>query len=220
MMQASTSLMLRYALTRPGMAPHSVPANIPLKKAKIQIKTVGTDSEGMFSATYSVAAVLMRYCPGAPMLKRPVLNATATERPVRIRGVARKSMLPMLVGLKPKVSVPAALRPVENSPPNTRRIPSHALERPSEGFPMPTSKMMTLPTTRPMTMEISEERTALVPSLAYRLESFSLMPFLPPLPSVWRRPCRGPAPALWWSWGPARPRSLPRTSQGSGRPGS
>ena len=47
--------------------------------------------------------VPMRYWPGAPMLKRPVLYATATERPVMMSGVARKSILPMLVGLKPKV---------------------------------------------------------------------------------------------------------------------
>ena len=42
-------------------------------------------------------------------------------------GVARKSMLPMLVGLKPKLSAPAASRPVERMPKSTRRMPSQVL---------------------------------------------------------------------------------------------
>ena len=41
-------------------------------------------------------------------------------------GVARKSMLPVLTGLKPKVSAPSE-RPVEKMLARTMRTPSHAL---------------------------------------------------------------------------------------------
>ena len=55
-------------------------------------------------------------------------------------GAARKSMLPMFVGLKPHVSVPEASRPVENRPPNTMRMPSHAEESERFGLVRPTIK--------------------------------------------------------------------------------
>ena len=101
MMQASTSLMFSRAFTSPGMAPHTAPARIPARKDSGHTEVVG-----MLSATTSVAMVPMRYCPGAPMLNRPVLKATATDSPVRISGVARNSILPTLAGLNPKVRFP------------------------------------------------------------------------------------------------------------------
>ena len=107
----------------------------------------------------------MRYWPGAPMLKRPVLYATATERPVIMSGVARKSMLPMLVGLKPKVRLPEASRPVERMPKRTRRMPSQVLFPLREELVRPTMSTMMLPTARPMSMEIIEASTVRVPSL-------------------------------------------------------
>ena len=59
-------------------------------------------------------------------MNRPVLEATATESPVMIRGVARNSMLPRFTALKPQVRVPAASRPVLKIPAKMMRIPSHA----------------------------------------------------------------------------------------------
>ena len=126
MMLASTSLILRYALTRPGMQPHRAPAAMPPRKAIIQMMVGGTVSLGIDSAIIRLAIVPMRYWPGAPILKRPVLNATATERPVIISGVALNSMLPVLTGLKPKVRAPSLL-PVEKMLPRTMRTPSQAL---------------------------------------------------------------------------------------------
>ena len=35
-------------------------------------------------------------CPDAPILKRPVLNANATDKPVKIRGVAVARVFPIL----------------------------------------------------------------------------------------------------------------------------
>ena len=61
MMQASTSLMLRHALARPGRAPHRAPARQPPKKARIQMIQVGTEEEGMLRAIISVAMVEIRY---------------------------------------------------------------------------------------------------------------------------------------------------------------
>ena len=84
MMQASTSLIFSSALTKPGIAPQAAPARIPLRNASSHTNGAGTTAVGMLNATISVAAVLIKYCPGAPILKRPVLNATATDSPVRI----------------------------------------------------------------------------------------------------------------------------------------
>ena len=111
---------------------------------------------------HSDTSVPMRYWPGAPMLNRPVLNATATDRPVMMSGVARKSMLPKFVELKPQVSTPEAVRPVLN----TRRKPSQTLDAPSSGFEKPTAAMMTLPTTRPMRIDSRDARIFLVMSFS------------------------------------------------------
>ena len=73
MMQAMTSLMLSRALSRPGMAPQSAPARMPPRKAMIQTMPAGTTSLGMPRASIKLAMVPIRYWPGAPMLKRPVL---------------------------------------------------------------------------------------------------------------------------------------------------
>ena len=124
----------------------------------IQISHAGTTLLGMESARNSEAAVPARYCPAAPILKSPVLKATATETPVRISGVARNSILPTLVGLKPKVKAPAASRPVLSTPNSTRRIPSHAPFSEIIGLKMPTISTTTAPVSNPMRMEISEAR--------------------------------------------------------------
>ena len=72
------------------------------------------------------------------MLNRPVLKATATERPVMIRGVARNNISPVLTALKPQVSSPAALRPVLKMPAKMIRKPSHAPEREIFSLKQPT----------------------------------------------------------------------------------
>ena len=80
-------------------------------------------------------------------------------------GVARKSILPMLVGLKPKLSAPEASRPVERMPKSTRRTPSQVLAPEMLALAAPTISTIRLPTARPITMEITEESTVRVPSL-------------------------------------------------------
>ena len=193
------------------MQPQIAPAAAPPRKARIQMMTGGTTSLGMPRAIIRLAMVPMRYWPGAPMLKRPVLNATATERPVMMSGVARKSMLPVFTGLKPKVSTPPSPRPVEKMLPRTMRTPSQALLGERLSLVRPTTTMTMQPTSRPMTMEARLASTVLVPSLAQKLSRRSLMPCPPSRRRAWRRPCRGRAPALWSFSGRARRLSRPRT---------
>ena len=73
MIEVITSFTLRYALKRPGMQPHRAPAATAAKKASTHTINAGTTEVSMDNATTIEAAVPMRYCPGAPMLKRPVL---------------------------------------------------------------------------------------------------------------------------------------------------
>ena len=87
-------------------------------------------------------------------------------------GAARKSMLPIFVGLKPHVSVPEASRPVENRPPNTMRMPSHAEESERFGLVRPTIKMTMLPTARPIRIERTDAATVLKPSLCRKCSFF------------------------------------------------
>ena len=59
--------------------------------------STGRDAAGALTFGFNptsirVTMVPIRYCPGAPILNRPVLKATATESPVRIKGVARDSI--------------------------------------------------------------------------------------------------------------------------------
>ncbi len=209
MMQASTSLMLSRALKRPGIAPQIAPASVPPRKASSQMSVVDIVSDGRPRAMESDTSVPMRYWPGAPMLKRPVLYAMPTERPVMMSGAARKSMLPIFVGLKPHISVPEASRPVENRPPNTMRMPSHAEESERFGLVRPTIKMTMLPTARPIRIERTDAATVLKPSLCRKCSFFIRPP--PPSPCAWRRPCKGRALRRWFSSGRARRRSRPRT---------
>ena len=173
----------------------------------------------MLSAMKSVAHVPARYCPGAPMLKRPVLNAVATESPVRISGMARKSMLPMLAGLKPNVSAPVASRPVLKRPKNTSRMPSHALWKPRDLFVQPTIRMSSVPASRPMRMESSDAMTERTLSF-FQKEVFSSFISFPPYPAASRRPYKGRALPRKLSSDRIRRRSRLHTSRGCGRRGS
>ena len=91
MMEVITSLMFRYALKMPGMAPHSAPNTADTSRHTHQ---------GMPStmAKYKAPKAPSVYCPAAPMLNRPVLNAKATERPVMISGAVWVSTLPQPYG--------------------------------------------------------------------------------------------------------------------------
>ena len=104
MMHVITSLILRKALKSPGIAPQRAPSTIPVRNAHTQARPAGHPLVPIQIATEMLPIVPIRYCPAAPILKSPVLNATATERPVKISGVARKSMFPRLIGLKPNVN--------------------------------------------------------------------------------------------------------------------
>ena len=196
MMQANTSLIFSSAFSNPGIAPHRAPASIPPRKASSQMMPTGTDSEGMPSATDSETSVPIRYWPGAPMLNSPVLKATATERPVMISGMARKSILPTFWALKPQVSAPAASRPVLRMPAKIRRTPSHIPVVVIFCSARPTIMTTMLPSSRPARMDSREARTFLVPFLAYRSVSFCFTPSHPlSCPPAWRRPYRDPTPA-------------------------
>ena len=61
------------------------------------------------------------------MLNKPVLKATATDKPVNIKGVALNSMLPKFVPLKPKINLPFSFLPILNIPEKTSCIPSIAV---------------------------------------------------------------------------------------------
>ncbi len=73
MMEVMTSLTLRYALKAPGMHPHSAPAAMAARKASSHTRKAGMTVVSRLSATMIAMAVPIRYWPGAPMLKRPVL---------------------------------------------------------------------------------------------------------------------------------------------------
>ena len=99
------------------------------------------------------------------MLNSPVLNATATESPVIISGVALKSIFPRLTGLNPKVSSPASL-PVLNMPKKTSFTPSSIPLVDMLALVSPTNMIINVPTTIPISMEITAEMTLFVPSFA------------------------------------------------------
>ena len=142
--------------------------------------------------------VPMRYCPAAPMLNRPVLKATATERPVMIKGVALKSMFPIFTGLNPKVRAPLS-RPVLNTPRNTSLTPSQIPLAEMLSLVRPTITIIIIPTAIPIKMEIMAESTDLAPSVVYHfclpVSGSSLSIALPPFLFAVHRTYRVPVPA-------------------------
>ena len=151
------------------------------------------------------------------MLNRPVLNATATERPVIMSGVARNSILPRFVGLKPKVSVPAAVRPVLNKPPKIKRMPSHALAIERSLLVAATISTMTQPTAIPIRIERMEARMERAESVFLHLESRVLILHLPLPHLALRRTCTSPALGYWFVWGLAGPRFVHHRGLGCGQ---
>ena len=189
-MHVITSLILRNALKRPGIAPQSPPRITPARKAANHAINTGQSVLPSTRPTVNVPIVPMRYCPAAPMLNNPVLKATATERPVIIKGVALKSMFPMFTGLNPKVSAPPD-RPVLNIPKKTSLTPSQMPLVEILSLVSPTITMRMVPTAIPIIMEIMADKTDLAPSVRYHfsfpVSGSSLNISLPPFPYAWLR---------------------------------
>ena len=138
--QTITSLTLRYALKKPGIAPQSAPANVPQINASNQITGDGTVADGIDKETINVTIAPIKYCPGAPILNKPVLNAIHADKPVRINGVALNNMLP---------NWNSELPPPENGPPRTMRMPRTASANPIRGLNMDSNTRTTNPTKIP-----------------------------------------------------------------------
>ena len=157
MIAVMTSLIFRYALKMPGIAPQTAPKIIAASRQRYH----GSCST---IAQYSAPNAPSVYCPAAPMLNRPVLNAKPTERPVIISGAAFASTVPILRGL---------LNPL-----------CKITSRPS---PIACSALMiastTTPSSRPMTIQISEaatDRNASEPARRLPSDSFFLSIWLSP----------------------------------------
>ena len=201
------------------MVPHSArPESRP--KGQNPDHRRGDRFRGIVSATYSVAAVLIRYRPGAPMLKKARLERHRHREPRQDQGRGPEEHIADVGGVKPEGQCTRRTTPGGKQPAKHQADAVPCAGDPPEGFPAPTSRMITLPTISPMAMEISEGEDSLGAVLCIQGGNLSFMPILPPSPSALHRPYRGPAPAPWWSWGPARLRSRPHTSQESGRPSS
>jgi len=81
MIAVMTSLTLKNALKMPGIAPQTAPPTMPSSTATYH------GSWNCMPATSAKNEPIV-YCPDAPMLKSPVLNAKPTERPVIRSGAA------------------------------------------------------------------------------------------------------------------------------------
>ena len=76
----------------PGMAPQIAPNTVEASRHTHH----GACSSSANTSPPNAPSV---YCPAAPMLKRPVLNAKATERPHMMSGAAVTISLPMPEGI-------------------------------------------------------------------------------------------------------------------------
>ena len=153
--QTITSLTLRYALKKPGIAPQSAPANVPQINASNQITGDGTAADGIDNETINVTIAPIKYCPGAPILNRPVLKAIHADKPVRINGVALNNMLP---------NWNSELPPPENGPPRTIRIPRTASANPIRGLNTDSNTRTTNPTKIPPKIHSKEALSDFNPS--------------------------------------------------------
>src|SRR5919199_534355 len=90
-----TSCAPKYALRKPGMAPHRKPVRMQASKTRSVPRGPRNPR-----ATPSPAAVMapIKTCPSPPMLNSPARKATATAMPVKIRGVAFSTVRPMASG--------------------------------------------------------------------------------------------------------------------------
>ena len=177
--QVITSFTLRNALKSPGTAPHNAPASIPPKKAISQTIIGATTVVGIESAKIKVTAVLTKYCPGAPILNNPVLKATATDKPVKIKGVALNNISPKLEGLNPNSSAPPSVLPVLNTPENINWTPSiNDLKdnvTPFDGIRAIINKI-TLPINKPQTIDINDDAIDLTESFFHVFINHVVLP--------------------------------------------
>src|SRR5215218_7922871 len=108
MMVVITGCAPKYALSTPGIAPQRKPAS----REPARTRGIATGPREPRD-TPSQAAVMapMKNWPSPPMLKSPARKATATARPVKIRGVALSSVRPMASGdpNAPRRSAPKAV---------------------------------------------------------------------------------------------------------------
>src|SRR3712207_288016 len=103
-----TSCAPKYALRKPGIAPQRNPVTTQPSRTRIIPRGPRNPRD-----TPSQAAVMapIKNWPSPPMLKSPTRKATATARPVKIRGVAFSRVRPSSVGPPnaPRRSAPKAV---------------------------------------------------------------------------------------------------------------
>ena len=158
MMQTMTSLTLRNALNILGISPHIIPQRVPTTRARTQTKKAVCGVVGTESATMIEPIAPIRYCPGAPMLKRPVLNAIATERPVRSSGATSNS-------ISPNTNATFLIPPLAKGPARIIRIPLNASDTGTLSDVSANMRSTSHPTNIPATIQSNDDMTDFVPSL-------------------------------------------------------
>ena len=151
-MHTITSLTLNFALKKPGMAPQSTPSTVPVSSASVHMIHAGMLPCGMLSATSRLPMAPIRYCPGAPILNRPVLKARETERPVMMSGVAVNSMLPQVKSTS--LALPAA-----PGPESTMKMPLKASDTGISLEQIAITSSTMKPTSRPPRIQMRDAMT-------------------------------------------------------------
>ena len=101
-----TSCIPNLALSNPTIPPNIAPAITP---AIITIGICIIGGKSNLIPTIVAAIVPIIYWPSAPMLNKPVLNANATLRPVKIIGVALMIVFDIYLGFE-KIPLKSALK--------------------------------------------------------------------------------------------------------------
>jgi hypothetical protein len=91
-----TSCDPKRAFSTPGIAAQAAPAPTAARQQSGTSRSDG--SPASLIPTHAVAKAATYNCPSAPMFSRPPRSATATARPVKTSGVAKKSVYPMPSG--------------------------------------------------------------------------------------------------------------------------
>ena len=105
MIEVMTSCIPKRALRAPVIAPMRAPPATPAMTTRGIWSGMGRSS---FAPTSTAQTAPAMYWPSAPMLKRPVLNAKATEMPVRMMGAALMIVFDTYFGLEKTPSKRAA----------------------------------------------------------------------------------------------------------------
>ena len=136
-----------------------MPQSIPVTSAKSHTQKAVAGVVGTDKATITEPIAPIRYCPGAPMLKSPVLKAIATERPVRSKGADSKNISP---STKEMFLIP----PLAKGPARMMKRPLKASEVGILSEVRARIKRTIQPTKIPATMQSKEEITDFIPSEA------------------------------------------------------